>query len=394
MFGFGGLKKADPSTPGGRHLLAGVDLSASRLRAVAAGQGGVRPLALDDPHDDLPLFVTLDARPPLVGHAAVARLRLAPHSVCGGFLPLAGTPNEWRGERLTLTPDAALGHCLRAARPALDAETDAVGVVLPAYLGVKAVRAVAEAAAAAGWAVRGTASLPLAVVGHRATGVPAGVKGADPAVLVIDADEHAVSAAVVAVGTDEATVLAHTAVPKAGVRAWKDRLIDALADRCVRVCRRDPRDSAAAEQDLFLQLDDALDAARTGRRVTLGVRGEKWYQDLTVGPDEFEAMCDGVNKLAVDGLREMLQAAPLPVPPRAVWLTHAAGRLPGLAAKLHKHSPADTRVSLLPPNAAAEAAAALVPRWLTGHLPRGHLDQTLPHARPLAGVRPPKALPG
>ncbi len=393
MFGLGGLKKADPLPPV-RHLLAGVDVSSSRILAVVAGQGAVRPLLLDDPNEALPLFVTLDRRPPAVGHAALARVRIVPHAVCSNFLSLVGTPNEWRGEMVNLTPDDALSHCLLAARSALDAETDAVGLVLPAYLGPKQVRAVVEAAATARWPVRGTASAPLAVVGHRAGSVPAGVKGVDPAVLVIDADEHAVTAVLVAVGTDEATVLAQTAVPKAGLRAWKDRLIDALSDRCVRVCRRDPRDSAAAEQDLYLHLDDALDSARAGRRVTLGVRGEKWYQDLTVGPDEFEAMCEPVNKLAIDGLREMLQTAPLPVPPRAVWITHAAGRLPGLASKLHKHSPGETKVSLLPPHAAAEAAAALVPRWLTGHLPRTHLDRSLPHARPLTGVRQPKALPG
>ena len=57
MFGFG-LKKATPATAE-RSRLVGVDLSATRVRAVAAGIGSVRPLHLDDPHEDLPLFVAL-----------------------------------------------------------------------------------------------------------------------------------------------------------------------------------------------------------------------------------------------------------------------------------------------------------------------------------------------
>ena len=47
--------------------------------------------------------------------------------------------------------------------------------------------------------------------------------------------------------------------PRLAVKAWKDKLLDAVSDRCVRLCRRDPRDSAEAEQSLFEQLDDSLD---------------------------------------------------------------------------------------------------------------------------------------
>lgn len=380
MFGFG-LKKSPPAPE--RHRLVGVDLSATRVRAVAAGVGSVRALHLDDPNEELPLFVSLDRRPAQLGHASLARLRVVPHSVCSNFLSLVGTANEWRGERLTFTPDTALEECLKAVRPTIEAETDAAGLVLPGYMTMRQVRTVLELATSARWPLRGSAAAPLAIASHRASGLTSAVRGVDPTVLIIDADEHVVSAALVAVGTDEVKLLGSTSVPKTGVKAWKDRLIDGLSDRCVRTCRRDPRDSAVAEQDLYLQLDDALDGARVGRRVTLGIRSEKWYQDLTVSPDEFEAVCEPVNRVAIDGLKQFLLSAPLTVPPRAVWLTFTAGRLPGLAAKIYKHSPEQTQVSLLPANAAAEAAAALVPRWLTGHLPRTHLDASIPHARRL-----------
>lgn len=394
MFGFG-LKKTAPTAPA-RTCLVGVDVSATRIRGVASGVGAVRSLQLDEPNDELPLFVSLDKRPAQLGHQSLVRLRLVPHAVCSNFLPLIGTAHEWRGERLTLTPEGALEECLKAVRPAVEAETDATGLTLPVYLTIRQVRTILEVATTARWPLRGSASAPLAIASHRAAGLTPTVRGVDPTVLVIDADEHAVSASLIAVGTDEVKQLAATAVPKTGLKAWKDRLIDGLADRCVRTCRRDPRDSAAAEQDLYLQLDDALDNARVGRRVTLGVRAEKWYQDLTVAPEEFEAVCEPVNRVAIDGLKQFMATAPLTAPPRAVWLTHPAGRLPGLASKIFKHCPEQTKVNLLPPNAAAEAAAALVPRWLIGQLPRTHLDASIPHATRLDVGRDsgPRALPG
>ena len=65
------------------------------------------------------------------------------------------------------------------------------------------------------------------------------------------------------------------------------------------------------------------------------------------------------------------------MPPRAAWLTHEAGLLPGLARALHQNTHEGTAVEVLPPDAVAEAAAALVPRWLSAELPRSHLDATL-----------------
>jgi hypothetical protein len=46
-------------------------------------------------------------------------------------------------------------------------------------------------------------------------------------------------------------------------------------------------------------------------------------------------------------------------------------------------------VSILPVNAAAEAAAALVPRWMAGSLPSGHLDSSVPFDKPLTPAAPP-----
>lgn len=394
MFGFLGTRKA-ASADALRTRLVGLDLTASRARAVASGDGRTRPLVLDGDSNELPLFLNLDHKPPVVGSAAVAVIRRLPHVVCSNFLPLLGHAHEWRAGRKSMTPESALQAALEVIRPTVAAETATAGLALPAYLTATQVKKTLELTAAARLPVRGSAVAPLAVVAHRAAAV-VGSRPTDPsAVLVLDADEFALSGAVLSVSATDARIAAAAHWPHLSVRLWKERLIDGMSDRCVRLCRRDPRDSAAAEQAIYDQLDDALEKVRQGQKATLTVRAEHWFQDLVHQPEEMDGYCGGLVAAAVDGIKHLLLDGGLSVPIRAVWLSHAAGRLPGLAARIYRTTPEHTSVSILPVNAAAEAVAALVPRWLSGSLPRGHLDASIPFDRPLtAAVTPPAAVAG
>jgi hypothetical protein len=255
---------------------------------------------------------------------------------------------------------------------------------------------VVAATAKAKYPLTGTAVGSLAVVADRAiallTGKVAAPEVAAPdwvvplrptatgpgAVVVVDTDEHAMTATVVAVERDRVRVIGSGIWPKYSAKAWKDRLLDGISDRCVRLCRRDPRDSAEAEQTLFEQLDDAIDRARSGYRVNLTVRTDRWFQDVTQHPDEIDGHCTSLARGAGESMRDLLGSGTLAVPPRAVWLTHEAGRLPGLAKSLHTHTPERTAVEVLPPVAVAQAVARLVPRWLAAELPRAHLDSVIP----------------
>jgi hypothetical protein len=371
----------------------GVDVTASRARAVAVAGGKVRPVVLDDPAEDLAFVVAGDRKPPAVGRAGVGLVRRLPHAAWSNFLPFLGQPREWRSGRIALTPEAALELCFTKVRVPVVAECEAVGLTLPYYL---TPAQVAKAVAVAGRArlpLKGTAAAPLAVVADRAVAVLEGRAAGDPpsddwvvplrpaaggpgAVVVIDVDEFALSAAVVVLERDAAKMAGSACWPRLGAKAWADRLIDAVSDRCVRLCRRDPRDSADAEQALFEQLDAALDKARAGQRVNLTVRTDHWFQDVALLPEEFDAYCSTPARSAAEGVREL--AAEHPAPPRAVWLTHAAGRLPGLVRAVNEHTFGSTTVDVLPPDAAARAAVALVPRWLAGDLPRQHLDSVIP----------------
>ncbi len=390
-----------------RARAVGIDLTASRVRAEAFG-GKPRALVLDDPDVELPLFVSGERRTPEVGRAAFAVCRRAPHLVCSNFLASLGQSREWRLGRHTLVAEAALGLVFDKLRGPVAAESEAVAMALPAYLGPAQVSRVGIAAGRSKLPLKGTAIGALALAADRAaavlSGKPAvpGTSGAEwvvpmrptaggpGALLVLDADEFAVSAALVSVQTDQVKLVGSAAWPRLAVKLWKDRLLDAVADRCVRLCRRDPRDSAEAEQALFEQLDAALDRARAGQRISLCVRTAHWFQDVVQQADEFESHCANLARLAGDSVRDFTNGIGLAEPPRAVWLTDTAGRLPGLVRAVHANTPEGTAVEVLPPNAVASAAAALVPRWLAADLPRAHLDSVIPLAPvPVSGARKP-----
>jgi hypothetical protein len=394
----------------------GVDLTSSRVRAVAVAvaTGKSRVLTLDNTSDELPLFVALDRRTPEVGHAGYSLCRKTPHALCSNFLPALGQPREWRNGRHVLSPDAALELALSKVRGPVAAESEAAVLVLPAYLTPAQVTRVVATAARAKLPVKGTAVGPLALVADRAaailTGKPAAPElpspewvvplrptaGGPGAVAVIDADEHGLSVTQIGVERDRVRLISTTCWPRFSVRAWKDRLLDAVSDRCVRLCRRDPRDSADAEQSLYEQLDDAMEHARTGQRVSLTVRTDRWFQDVTLQPDEFDALAASMARGAAESFSDwvVIDNAGQPLLPRAIWLTHEAGRLPGLARTLHANTPEGMAVEVLPPAAVALAAAALAPRWLSGELPKAHLDTAIPLAPGVAGAadKPAKGL--
>ncbi|MBP3959102.1 hypothetical protein J8F10_27980 [Gemmata sp. G18] len=373
----------------------GIDLTASRALAEAVG-GKPRTLVLDEPDAELALFIAGDRRTPEVGRAGVALCRKAPHSVCSSFLPALGQAREWKLGRHTLNAESALGIVFERMRGPVANESDSVVLSLPVYLGPAQVARVGAAAVRAKFPLKGTAVGALALAADRAgallTGKPAApesagadwvvplrpASGGPGAVIVVDADEFACSAALVSVERDLVRMVGSAVWPRLSVKAWKDRLLDGISDRCVRLCRRDPRDSADAEQALFEQLDEALDRARAGQRMSLTVRTAHWFQDVLQQPEEIEAHCSALARLTGDSVRDFVSGIGLAEPPRAVWLTDAAARLPGFVRAVHANTPEGTAVEILPPNAVATATAALVPRWLAENLPRAHLDSVIP----------------
>jgi hypothetical protein len=370
----GWLSWSRKSENGYRHGagVVGLDLNANRVRAALWESGRApRTLLLDEPHEELPLAVSLEKATPEVGRAALGLARRLPHMACFDFLGELGQAREWRAGRHAFDAAGLLSLTLEhLAR--VGGHPDYLALVLPAYLSPGKSGLLTALFEKMKFPVRGSAVLPLALVAASETS-----EARLPSALIVDADDHALSAAVVRCEGNQACLSSTVTLPKLNLRVWKEKLLNALADRCVRTCRRDPRDSAEAEQALYEQIDNAVEQASRGQKVTLSVRSEHWYQDLIQRQDDFDGYCAGLVKQAVGALHELAQNA-APDPPIAVWLTHAAGRLPGLASALHQNMAERTELLVLPAQAGARAAVNLAGRWARAEVPRGHLDTAIP----------------
>lgn len=358
----------------------GLDVNATRLRAMSCETGRPpRSLLLDEPHADLPLAVSLENRHPEVGRAALGLERRLPHLTCFAYLDALTQPLEWKCGRHRFDAKGLLTLAIERVRTVCP-KPENLTLALPVYLSPPKVAALANVFEKSKLAVRGSAVLPLALLAASDASEPR-----PSLTMVVDVDDHALNGAIVACEANQARLIGSAIQPRLSLRIWKDRLLNALADRCVRVCRRDPRDSALAEQALFEQIDSALDRVRSGRKVDLTIRSTHWYQNLIQNADDFDGYCNALAKQSASLLRDLMLSAPEPL--QAVWLTHAAGRLPGLANALHEQLTERAGVSVLPADAGARAAVTLATRWERDELPRTHLDSVvlLPESGPQNG---------
>lgn len=353
--------------------VAGLDLNAGRARAAFGAPGmPARPVLLGDADEELPLAIGLENRAAEVGPAVLRLRRRSPHLLCDGFLPSLGQPRVWTSGRHRLDASGALALVAERIRLGL-AGTAGAAVTFPSYLAPGQVKLATGILEAAKISILGTATLPLAI----AAATPEFTRGTG---VLIDADAHAATVTALAADNKHYRVLSSLSVPS-GLRAWVDQLMAFVADRCIRVCRRDPRDSATAEASLDEQLTLTLDAPRSIKPLALNVRTEHWFQNLTLTPDELERACAPLARAVADGLRQVLADVPAP---DFAWLTASVARLPGLSGAIGLRLPERTAVEDLPPAAPAEAALRLALRRLRGDLPAGHLDTALPRT-PTAG---------
>jgi hypothetical protein len=377
------------------HALVGFDLNATRIRAVSGPLTcAPRSFPLDGSREELPMALSLQGRSPEVGRAGLALCRRAPHLACFNFLPELGAPRQWTADRHRLDAAQALTLVLQRLQPMCHTSRGLV-FALPAYLAPSQVNLVASRTQPLRLPLLGSVAAPLAA----ALAAYAEQPWYGTAV-VVDVDDQALSMVTLMAGDGHIQELDTRILQGLNLRVWKDRLLAAIADRCIQQSRRDPRDSAAAEQCLYDGLDDALDACRQGRTVDLVLQTPQWYQNLILQPEEVVQYCAPMCRPVVDGL-ESIQAATKPAEaPRVLLLTAAAGRLPGLVAVLQKclselgpaPSPAppaegdedlvleddEPSLTVLAPDAVARAAHALAVRFHRRELPAGHLDHQAP----------------
>jgi hypothetical protein len=297
-----------------------------------------------------------------------------------------------------------LGLVFEHLRPMLSGH-QGVALALPAYLSTPQLELITATAARSKLPVLGLVPTPLA-----AALIACAEQPWSGAAIVADIDDHALTWSVVQIDGTHARLIATEAFPLLGMRAWRERLLDVLADRCVRQSRRDPRDSGDAEQSLYDQIDPILDICRHGQMAEAAVQTTQWYQNLIVQPGELASACISLTRQTVDAMSAVQAATLPPGGASAVLLTDAVARLPGLAAAIESvatpshQTPNEAdedfaaglldamhgqRASLylLAPDAPARAAHALAVRWQRRELPAGRLDHVplLPPPSPDSG---------
>jgi hypothetical protein len=377
-------------------ILIALDLNASRVRGLCGPAGTPQTLPLDEGHEELPLALSLQGRSPEVGRAGLALARRAPHLACLDFLPALGTPRRWRAERHQLDAGQALGLVLQRLQPRCHGARGLV-LAVPAYLSAEQLQLLFEAVVRARLPLVGSVPAPLAA----ALAAHAQQPWYGPAV-VVDVDDHALTLLALTVSDGQAQVLDSRPLPHLGLRVWKDCLLAAVADRCIRQSRRDPRDNAAAEQTLYDHLEGMFEACRQRRLIELAIQTPHWYQQLILQAEEVVQFCAPLRRQVGDAL-EAVQAATKPYDaPRVLLVTVAAARLPGLVATLQSclanlaprsdapptgdfgeglldDDPSEAAVvTVLAADAAARAAHDLATRFLSRELPAGHLAQQAP----------------
>lgn len=351
----------------------GLDLNATRVLAVS-GQTGSPPrlLSLDSPHGELPLVLSLEHRHVEVGRAGKALCRVSPHLVCQSFLPKLGDNKHWSGGRHRLDAAKALGFVWEQLRqPFLGA--DGIGLALPSYLSTSQVNLLTKSADKIKVPVLGSAIAPLALSLSAHFEQPwTGVA------ITADIDDHALAFTAVVAGADHLQVASERLLPRLGLTAWKSRLIDAVAERCVRHSRRDPRDSATSEQMLFEQVEPVWDNCRRGQLSDLKIEAPHWYQNVLLGADEIVKFYAPLLKQALEGFKAVLAAPAVAEPPQILLLSQTVARLPGLLSALKDACPPTTKPHVLAVEATARGAFLLACRWAQGDLARGHFDTLLP----------------
>lgn len=386
--------------------LVGIDLNSSRARAVAGVRAqSLATLPLDGEELDLNLALSLEGRRIAVGAPGLALARRRPHLACLDFLPHLGTDRVWAAGAHRLDAVAALGHAFAVLASRLQR---AVGTVLsvPVYLDDDQVVELRCQASNAGVRVLGTMPAPLAAV-LAAFGDESGWPDPDSSLLMIDVDGHALTWAVLQREADELRLRSVRPSPHLGRAAWLKKMMDGVAARCVRQCRRDPRESPETDQSAYDQLSALLEDPPPGP-AQLRLQGSGWYHNMALAREELVALASPVLRQALAELdlamAEMAQAGR----PSAALLTSSAAGLPGLAeavrARLQAVAPADDEgdlgnalvgatggVQVLQPDALARAAHGLAVRIHRGEVSTAHPDGV---ALPVAASASSRADPG
>jgi len=356
--------------------LIAFDMDASRVRGAIGCPGGVaEPILLEGESLDLPMAVSLEGRQLQVGAPGVRLLRRLPHLTCHDFLACLGTGRQWNGGRHRLKADAALKYVIKHLEPVWS-RSAGVGLSLPTYLEPHQALAFAAAARDAKLPLRGmvATALPMAYAAYQQE------PWSGPA-LVLELDDHALTWTAVTAEDGAIHRLGSHVLPHLRHTAWKERLLNWVAESCIRQSRRDPRAYPDVEQMLFDQIGRVLTTRPQGQILELVIVREQWYHNLLLRFEDLAQVCAPYVKQVITAMDELMTAFDPPGVPAAVIVSWTAAQLPGLIAALDAHwerkcvarachadpkaeeEPETRTVTVLPAGAVAETVVPLAVGW-------------------------------
>lgn len=364
-------------------------------------------MALAKEGAELPVALNVSGRRAVVGQAGAAVCRAQPQFACVDFLPHLGTARQWTANRRRIDAGGALAFVCDQIASRIG---KAAGVVaaLPGYLTSAQRELFSQTATKARWRLLGTVATPVAAALAAYEQLPW-----SGSAVVGDVDGAGFTWSVVQVQHERIEVVDSQTFPMLGRNAWLGKLIDGAAGRCIRVSRRDPRESAEAEQMLYDQLAERIDGQGDSNALEVTVQTPQWFQNLTLEADDLVAFCAGLSGKTVTASAGLQRAGA--GRPATIVLTAAAGRLPGLVAALEgptrptagrsgasessdfgdnllfdevERSP--TRVHVLAADAVARAAHELAGRIQAGDQAGGRIESVALSDRPAADEGPPR----
>lgn len=324
--------------------LVGLDLNASRARAVAGpSTQKLALLRLDSDRVELPCAISLEEKQPRVGRAGFALTRARPHLACLDFLPHLGNGRTWAAGPHSLDADAALDLLFAALQKAIGRPTG-VACALPAYLDETQIVRLYRLAAETRMPLVGSITAPVAaVLASPVIHLPACVMDL---VLVIDCDGYALTWSVVERSQGQLRLRMTQPATHLGRSIWIRKLLDGVAQRCVRHSRRDPRESAATEQAVYEQVVALLDQG-VSRVAQLNIQGPGWFSNLMLQAEDLAAMVTPLLRQFLVDLDSTLATVESLGTLACVVVTHSAAGLPGVVSTVQARLQSRPRPAIL-----------------------------------------------
>lgn len=271
-----------------------------------------------------------------MGAAAWRHRRLHPHLVVASFLDRFGDDSAvWALGRHRLTSRAAVVMALQIVKERLGSVRRLL-VSVPSVWRPEQAKLLKDAIQEVGFDSLGIVPRELLFGLESSSGESAWKHEG----LLLDADERTFTAAILRPTVTDLRQVSVAGRPDLGRAAWRRRLIDAVALRCIATERRDPRATPEAEQLLFDQSEAWFASLVEGQSLKaeayLSHRALPFVVTLTAA--DAALACRDLAEAAAEVALALHAKTVRPDAGGMLFLTSEAAQLPGLAARLYEKS--------------------------------------------------------